>query len=248
MKKTSGLAGRFLLSASSVFEELAPERKPLFSPPLGLTFAVAVTAAVSFAKGVAACAAALAGGAVLAAWGKGFEAWIGVVFASLLFSLAVTAPLLAVAAAPSSAAPAAFLAVLRAVSAAAVFTGFTVCLGWRGVVEGLRGLGMPALAFSLGLLLKYIPIFLRDLAGVLAAREARAMRKGLKLSWTLMASAAGEVLVRGYARAEALRMAFEARSFAGSASAVERRMRLSKVEVALLAYALSVAAAAWWSV
>lgn len=248
MRRTSGLAGRSLLSASSVFEELAPEREPLFSPPLGLALAVAVTAAASFAKGVAACAAALAGGAVLAAWGKGFKAWIDVVSASLLFSLAVTAPLLAVAAAPSDAAPAAFLAVLRAVSAAAVFTGFTVCLGWRGVVEGLRGLGMPALAFSLGLLLKYIPIFLRDLAGVLAAREARAMRKGLKLSWTLLASAAGEVLVRGYARAEALRMALEARSFAGSAPAAGRRVRFSRVEAALLAYALSVAAAAWWSV
>ena len=248
MKKSGGLAGRFLVSASSVFEELAPERKPLFSPPLGLTLAVVTATAVSFAKGFAACAAALAGGAVLAAWGKGFRAWISVVFASLLFSLAVSVPLLAVAAAPSSAAPAAFLAVLRAVSAAAAFTGFTVCLGWRGVVEGLRCLRMPALAFSLGLLLKYIPIFLRDLAGVLAAREARALRKDLRLSWTLLASAAGEVLVRGYARAEALRMALEARSFAGSAPTMERCTRILKVEVALLAYTLSVAAAAWWSI
>lgn len=248
MKTTGGLASRLLVSASSVFEELAPERKPLFSPPLGLMLAVTAAAAVSFAKGVIACAAALAGGAVLASWGKGFKAWISVVLASLLFSLAVTVPLLAVAAEPLGAAGAALLAVLRAVSAAAVFTGFAVCLGWRGVVEGLGGLGMPELAFSLGLLLKYIPIFLRDLAGILAAREARAVRKGLRLSWTLLASAAGEVLVRGYARAEALRMALEARSFTGSAFKVERRARLSKVEVALLAYTLSIAAAAWWSI
>jgi cobalt/nickel transport system permease protein len=247
VKKVGGLAGKLLVSASSVFEELAPEREPLFSPPLGLALAVAATASASFAKGVTACAAALAGGAVLAAWGKGFKAWISVVLASLLFSLAVTAPLLAITATPFSAAPAASLAALRAVSAASAFTGFTICLGWRGVVEGLRGLGAPALASSLGLLLKYIPIFLRDLAGILAAREARAMRSDLKLSWALLASAAGEVLVRGYARAVALRMALEARSFAGAALTMGRHARFSRVEAALLAYTLAVAASAWWS-
>ena len=246
MKGVGGLAGKLLAGASSVFEELAPEREPLLSPPLGLALAAAAAAAASFAKGVTACALALAGGAALAAWGGGSRAWLGVVAASLLFSLAVTAPLLALSAAPSLAAPA-LLAALRAVSAASALTGFTVCLGWRGVVEGLRGLGMPVLADSLGLLLKYIPLFLRDLAGILAAREARVLRGGLKLSWALLASAAGEVLVRGYARASALRMALEARSFGGPGSAVRRSARFSGVEALLLAYTLAVALAAWWS-
>lgn len=245
--KGSGLAGRLLWSASSIFEELALEREPLVSPPIGLALAFATAAAASFAKGVAAGAIALVGGALLAAWGRGFKAWLGIASTTLLFSLAVNAPLLVLSEAPSRAAPEALLLVLRAVSAASTFTGFTVCLGWRGVVEGFRRLKAPEeLVSSLGLLLKYIPLFLRDLAGILAAREARAVRRSFAVSWSLLASATGEIVVRSYRRAEALRMAMEARSFGAAPRGEKGSASLSKREAFLFAYALAVLVAAWW--
>lgn len=242
-----GLADALLLSASSLFEELAPEREPLISPPIGFALAVAAAAAASFARGVTAGLLALAGGAALAAWGRRVKAWLGVVAAALLLSLVINAPLLALSSLGGSAAPEALLTVLRAASAASVFSGYAICLGWRGLIEGLRGLGAPeGLASSLGLLLKYIPVFLRDLARILAAREARVLRRSYRLSWSMLASVAGEILVRGYARAEALRMAMEARSFGAGALGRRPAPRFSLREAVLLGYTLAVAAASWW--
>jgi energy-coupling factor transporter transmembrane protein EcfT len=103
---------------------------------------------------------------------------------------------------------------VRVVAAAAVFTAFIFILGWRRMVDGLRGLKMPEVATSLiSLSIIYIPYLIREMVKMLSAREVRIVRKtGFRELWYVLASVVGDLMLRSYEHAWRLEKAIKARS------------------------------------
>ncbi len=129
--------------------------------------------------------------------------------------------------------------VCRVVAASAIFTSFALALGWRKTVAGLSGLGIPReVARMLTLAAINIPFFLRLTLKMLAAREARLVKKaGVRESWRVLASIAGDVLIKGYSRAWILDKAVAARSFPATGNPVKKgeRIDLKVKDIALVA-------------
>ncbi len=112
-----------------------------------------------------------------------------------------------------------FSFIARVGLSAAVFTAFIFALGWRRLVEGLSDLGLPKeLVFELGLVIISLPPLLRELSKMISAREARIVGE-TKLTgfWRVLATVAGDLLVRGYERAWRVEKAVRARTFGRSA-------------------------------
>jgi cobalt/nickel transport system permease protein len=103
---------------------------------------------------------------------------------------------------------------IRVVAAASVFTAFIFILGWRGVIDGLRGLKVPGSIVSLiSLSIVYIPFLIREMVRMLSAREARIVRKtGFRKLWYVLASVVGDLILRSYEHAWRLEKAIKARS------------------------------------
>jgi len=104
--------------------------------------------------------------------------------------------------------------VFRVVAAAAIFTTFALMLGWRGMMKGLEGLRVPReITFSLTLSIIHIPLFLRELAKMLSAREARIVKNmGVKQLWGTLATVIGDLLVKSHERMWRLEKAMRSRS------------------------------------
>lgn len=111
----------------------------------------------------------------------------------------------------------------RTVSAASIFTSFSLMMGWRGIIRGLEGIRVPReITLLLNLSIIHIPLTLREASKMLSARDARIMKEiGLKDLWTMLATVVGDLLLRSYERAWRLEKAIRARSFE-SAGAVSR--------------------------
>ena len=105
--------------------------------------------------------------------------------------------------------------ILRVVAAAAIFTSFAFIVGWRKIVKGLEDLRMPQeLGILLNLSIVHIPLFLRESANMLSARESRMMRKiRFKEVARVLSTVVGDLLLRSYERAWIVDKAIGARSF-----------------------------------
>ncbi len=100
--------------------------------------------------------------------------------------------------------------ILRGTSSTAYLAAMTAVLGWRGILDALSALGMETLALDLAVLLRYIPLFLREAAKMLAAREARLV--GRQKAFYAVSTVVGGLLLKAYRKASAVYMAMEARS------------------------------------
>jgi len=105
--------------------------------------------------------------------------------------------------------------VSRVAAAGAIFTSFAFIMGWRGIVRGLEGLRIPReLGLLLNLSIIHIPLFLREAAKMLSARESRIVRKiRLKEVWGVLSTVVGDLLLRSYERTWTLEKAIRARTF-----------------------------------
>ncbi|UCE29358.1 MAG: hypothetical protein JSV85_01085 [Candidatus Bathyarchaeota archaeon] len=103
----------------------------------------------------------------------------------------------------------------RTTAAAAIFTSFASAMGWRRIVNGLEGLRMPGqFGLFLNLSIIHIPLFLRETAKMLSARESRIVRKiRIREVWRVLSTVVGDLLLRGYERSWRLEKAINARSF-----------------------------------
>ncbi|MCS7105553.1 MAG: energy-coupling factor transporter transmembrane protein EcfT [Thermofilaceae archaeon] len=234
----------FLLNeAFKALNVLAEEKASLFSPGIALASAFTVSLLVSFSDNFASCAAALVGGAIFSKIGKGFKAWFGIVAATFVFSSLATfspyafTPLTSLS---QSTVEQSALTVARAASAASALAGILSCIGLNGFLSGLNQLRAPRqITDSITVFLKYLPIFVRNFTTFIAAREARQLKPGYS-TWTLTASAVGELMLRGFQRARLLSLALEARSFSPPVK-TGQLPPFSSRDLAPLAYTLSVA-------
>jgi energy-coupling factor transporter transmembrane protein EcfT len=61
--------------------------------------------------------------------------------------------------------------------------------------------------------LVFIPILTKDACRMLAAREARIIKKNVSLSWKILSTVVGDLILRGFERAERIDRAVSARTF-----------------------------------
>ena len=118
--------------------------------------------------------------------------------------------------------------VARVLAATAIFTSITSIIGWRGIIRGLDGLKIPKdITFLLGTSIIYIPLFLREALRMLSAREARLLVKpNSKGVWKLIATIAGDLILRGYERAWRIEKAIKARGLDVDRSPPEARVKV----------------------
>lgn len=227
-----GLAARFLEEVAEAVEALGAEQsKRFFHPSLAVVSAAALASVASFTRGVLAPGLLLAASIALVPLLRvSFGTWAKPVAFVTFIAGFVSMPLPFIT--PGSAVVALRLGplalevtreglleatslIIRAAAASASFTAILLHIGWRGLIDGLRGLRLPAeLAFSIGLYIRYVPAFLRDALSMVAAREARLLRpRGTKFAWGALASVVGELILRGYERAWRLEKALRARMF-----------------------------------
>ncbi len=138
---------------------------------------------------------------------------LGIICYAVLFAAIVSAPALIIGD------PIDYAVFLLRVSAAVTLTIAVVsAAGWRSLLEGLGGLGVP-LEFlrTLELTLFLVPVYAGEALRVAMARRARVLG-GLRLrsEWRLLASVAAEVLARVMRRAEAYARSARARRLGSS--------------------------------
>ncbi|MCY0867802.1 MAG: energy-coupling factor transporter transmembrane component T [Desulfurococcus sp.] len=250
-----GLTARFIEELREVMEALSTG-SPVFSfnPSVAVASAVILASTASFTRGLLAPSLILLASILLAFLLKiDLKAWVKpVVFIAILVGLASTPLLFTTPDSTVAVIPLGSLALrvswsglreataltLRAVAATSSLTAILLYLGWRGLVEGLRGLHLPReLVFMTGLLARYIPLFLSDALSMMAAREARILKPDRRLAFKSISSIIGELLLRGYEVAWRLEKAVKARSFNGSYNSVGFRVGFS--DIALLGFTLA---------
>lgn len=217
----------FLREAAEIVDAYTGGVGGVFNPLYTLVLGVASTALISFTDTPLLHALGIAAAFTLtAAFSR-----------RLLWSLA-TATLIFAAAVGMVAAPLIILGrgealcfVTRSVAASTFLLAVTLLLGWRGLVEALDGLGLHTLSLNVALLLRYIPLFLREAARMLAAREARLIAG--QRGFGAVTSVAAELIVRSYHRAYMLTLAMEARSLGRPGGS--RRLRPGRGDAILAA-------------
>jgi len=223
----------FLEEIKDILEIYSCERGfSLLNPSLCLLIVVLIVSAVSFSKGIAVSLFVLFTSIILVFLSRrGFWLWVKQVFYVFLFVLFISIPLFFIV--PGKVLYSidlslvsigvtdyglwhALVLVLRTTAASAIFTAVLMSLGWRGVVEGLIGLYVPYdLVLMVGFFMKYVPLFLKDICRMLAAREARLFSSRLDYVsfWRSLISIVGEILLRSYWRSSKLSIALRARGF-----------------------------------
>jgi len=241
MPRPPSLTSTFLRAVAAVLDGLSAGGAGL-NGSLALLLGVAVTASASFGRRVEALAATVAFSGLLALGAGKLRGWLLAVSAALLSSAAVSAPAL-LGLLPARGPPV-WLFVARATASASALTAFFGLLGWRGLVEGLRGLGLGYLGEELALTLRFTPLFAWRALRLLSAREARVLARSRRASWAVATSVAGSILAAAYRKARAVRLAYEARSFGARGGGRRPRVgagdALLAVAAALLVCALLV--------
>ena len=105
--------------------------------------------------------------------------------------------------------------VLRCLNAISLAVAWTTYVGFTTLIKGLHVLDptgtIPNMAF---LTVRYVPLSIREGQRLLAAREARMLKKPrLRSSWLILASCCGDLLLRTFNRAWRVGMAMRSRSF-----------------------------------
>lgn len=142
--------------------------------------------------------------------------------------------------------------ILRATVASA-FTALSVlALGLKDFIKGLRELGFhPMWVESMVLTVRFIPVMIRTLVRLLFAREARLTvgKWSIRNLWYMISTVAGDVIIRGYERAQKVQLALKARGVYEIYHApLERRMSandtvLMSVSLAFVAIILFISGA-----
>ena len=208
----------YLYEIAEIFDTLSQTRDYDGDPKISILLGIFSTFIVSFSKSLLVYVLALIISLVLALFhGKDVLAKIGKISIFLtVMSLVVVSPIIinSLTCSPGevqSLWEAAGL-VLRTVSASTLFAAFLLNLGWTGVLRGLRELRLPEdFSLQVSFMLRYIPLFIRDVFRMLAAREARTFAE--KKSYNILSSIVGDLLIRGYYRSQRVQLAMNARLF-----------------------------------
>lgn len=103
---------------------------------------------------------------------------------------------------------------LKPTSASAVFTSMLLAGGGGSFIMGLNEVKAPKeIVRSLSSTLVFIPILTKDACRMLAAREARIVKESVSLSWKILSTVVGDLILRGFERAEKVDRAISARTF-----------------------------------
>jgi len=201
-----GLLESFLRGAAETIDAYTAGAGGGFNPLYTLALGVASTAIISFSDALPLHVLGAAAAFALTALFSRRLLW-RLVAATAMFAAAlgvVAAPLIVLGRGG------AIYLVTRSLASSTFLLAVTLLLGWRGLVEALESLGMHTLSHNVALLLRYTPLFLRDAARLLAAREARLVAG--QGGFGAVTSVAAELMVRAYHRAYMLALAMEARS------------------------------------
>jgi len=224
----------FLRAVPSVLDALSSGRASSLNSTLALLLGVLTTASAAFSARLWALAVAVVASGLLALIAGKLKEWLFVSTAALAFAASVSAPAV-LGVLPAKGAPAAVF-IARAVASASLFTAFYSLTGWRGFVEGVRGLGaLGYLGDELAFTLRYIPLFTWKTLRLLSAREARLFTSSRRLTWRVVNSVAGSILAGAYAKAYWARLAYTARSFSFEGNRKTARARFSMWDAFLTA-------------
>lgn len=224
---------------------------PVFNPSIAVLSAIILAFTASFSRETLVPLFLISASATIAFFLKiDLKLWIKPVILTFLATVVISAPLILL---PEntfffkpeiSRVEEALSLILRATAASAIFTVLIIHIGWTKLLEGLRGLYFPEeFVFLIGFSIKYIPVFLRDICKLVAAKEAR-MLKGLKykIAWRSMAAVAGEILLRSYEKGLKLHLALNARMFYNVTSTPPKHS-INIYDVVLLTFTALVVAA-----
>ncbi len=234
MPRDKSLTVMFLEEVGEVVEALNYEHKNIFSPQITIISSIILASAASFSRTIFSPLIILAVSIILTLLLKvDVRHWVKPVLFALFISSLVSIPLpVIVQGKPiGTIGPLtvtyeglyqALQLVLRTIAASSIFTVLVLHLGLRGLMKGLRNLGIPErLVMLVELFVKYIPIFLRDVCNMIVAREARMIvRGGIKRTWRSLSTIVGELMLRASQRAWRLEMALRARNIGVGEKAV----------------------------
>ena len=152
-----------------------------------------------------------------------FKLWLKVLLFTFTWTLLVSLPLIAsywvnqfqwfsAGEHLSSTAIKSFL--MKPTTASAVFTSMLLAGGGGSFIMGLSAVKAPKeIVRALSSTLVFIPILTKDACRMLAAREARIIKKSVSLSWKILSTVAGDLILRSFERAERIDRAVSARTF-----------------------------------
>jgi len=202
---------------------------------------LALTFSASFSRGIYAPTLVLALSAILALFLKvDVRAWAKLVSMIFAVTLLISSPLIAYGLTTSTPLVVYHTAefVARCTSAASTLAVGALYVGWRGWLTTMRTLRAPEeLLWMLTVFVTTTPVILREVARLVVARSCRIVSEGgLRITWGVLSSVVGDLLVRSYERARMLGMAMEARGF--SARALPPPERLKMIDLAVLSSVL----------
>lgn len=229
------LTTAFLEKLSEILDELSSTGRPPADPGIVLLSGLTLNVAASFASGLLTPAMALVYGAILSTASGKLKAWLKTTSLLTAFTAVVAAP-----AAVQDGSRGALLFLARASGAAGALIGTAASLGWYQLLLALHRLKLlNPLTWELWVTLRIIPVFARDAARMLAAREARLLARDRKSALRAVGSTLGDLVLEGYWRAKALSLALAARTFAESPAPPGCRARLDWRAIGLAAYTAS---------
>jgi cobalt/nickel transport system permease protein len=96
------------------------------------------------------------------------------------------------------------------------------CTPWNELLLGMRRLGMPAaLVATLQFMERYVHVLTDELGRMTTARRARSFGRRPELSWALLTSLVGMLLLRSFERSERVHAAMLARGWDGTIRSLE---------------------------
>lgn len=213
------------------FEELgevldALNRDPARGKKAGVSYTslvlavLALTFLASFARGLYVPTLVLSFSLLLAlVLGVDLRSWAKLVALVFAMTMIISAPLIGYRLATSGWDPSAIRQpiefVARCTSATSVLAVGTLHVGWRGWLIALRTLKVPKeLLWMFSTFVITVPVLLREASKLMLARTCRILKDGGLLdTWRLLASVAGDLLIRSYERVWRLERAMIARGF-----------------------------------
>ncbi|MGB9708383.1 CbiQ family ECF transporter T component [Infirmifilum uzonense] len=226
-----------------ILEELSSSETSLSYSSLVLIAGLLLTAVSSFSNSLLALAAVVVFSGVLAFASRKEKSWLIVTVISALFSFIVSFPVYISPQLNFKGSVDAATFIARATASASVFTAFYSYMGWRGLLNGLRGLkALGDMGEHVAFTLRFIPLFAFKADKMLVAREARVFTVNREPTWRISLSIVGDILAASFIKAYWARLAFTARNF--GELRVKRgsyRADLGEITIVILAAILIVA-------
>lgn len=208
MKSLDNVLNDYFFELGDVLGKLLDSSRPRFTPSIGIVLSMLVTGIVSFSHTLHTFILALIFASIIAFATKKTREWLYVTFISIFFALVVALPVILLG---ETREPVVFI--LRVAASASLFTSMLGGLGWLGVVKGLNALGFVELSKQLGVLIRYIPEFIRKAQTSILAREARTFTVSRKNRWIIGMSLVGDLIYEGFRTSYWLSLATKSRYF-----------------------------------